>query len=235
VETLLIHCGVSRVVFVAKHLCGVGADLALEFISRWSARTRSQVSGHNACTEFGGVERGGNDGTDEGSPTGVTLLGAVIATCCAGKMSEGDYGKFAEVHAGDVYLSSFTGQDHSSLPCLLKLCTRYSAWRTATRKVIGLQVRAAEVLEDVLQQPRLNLLRRIFPEATEVAYAPPIHPAEPMPPCWQCRGVTVGARGSWRWSLPEGAAGCARKGACSHWWPASPLADRILRATALVR
>jgi len=177
VELLLMRRGVSRVVVVAKHLCGLGTDLALAFMRRWSdgARVGSrwlQACGCNVYEVVSGVEGSGNNEGNERSSSGVTLLGAVIATCCAGKIREVDYDSFAEVHAGDMHLNSFTHQHPARMRSLLALCARYSAWRTATSKIIDLQVRAAELLEDVLQQPRLNLLRRVFPAATEVAFVP---------------------------------------------------------------
>jgi len=59
---------------------------------------------------------------------------------------------------------------------LLALCTRCVAWRTtagaAASRITSAQVQAAELFEDTLQQPRLNLLRRLFPAATEVAFVP---------------------------------------------------------------
>lgn len=141
---------------------------------RWSngARVNSrglQVCGRNVYEVVRGA--GNNDG-NERSGSGVTLLGAVIATCCAGKIREADYDSFAQIHAGDMHLNRFTHQQPARIRCLLALCARYCAWRTATNKIIDLQVRAAEMIEDVLQQPRLNFLRRVFPVATEVAFVP---------------------------------------------------------------
>merc|ERR1712100_853946 len=77
---------------------------------------------------------------------------------------------------GDPYLLALTGGEASRIHQLLALCTRCVAWRTtagdSASRITTAQVRAAELFEDVLQQPRLNLLRRLFPAATEVAFVP---------------------------------------------------------------
>merc|ERR1712060_117823 len=106
--------------------------LPIAFMRRWSdgARVGSrwlQACGCNVYEVVSGVEGSGNNEGDERSSSGVTLLGAVIATCCAGKIREVDYDSFAEVHAGDMHLNSFTHQHPARMRSLLALCARYSA------------------------------------------------------------------------------------------------------------
>ncbi|CAE8634730.1 unnamed protein product [Polarella glacialis] len=154
-EPLLARHGIRRVIVIAKHLCGVGTDLALRLVSRWCKSSR--------------------DGSGS-SEAGVTVLGAVFATCCGHKIGEADRQIYSELHAGDSYLMASTGNDAERLQQLLKLCTRCVAWRTtagaAANRITPLQVRAAELFEDALQQPRLNMLKSIFPSAVEVAFVP---------------------------------------------------------------
>merc|ERR1712113_849895 len=83
---------------------------------------------------------------------------------------------FAAFHVGDSYLDELTGSDPARLRSFLTLCTRCVAWRTTAtalcNRIMSSQVRTAELFEDALQQPRLNLLRRLFPAAAEVVFVP---------------------------------------------------------------
>jgi len=142
---LLQQHGVGRAVVIAKHLCGVGTDLALGLIRRWC--------GSGGC---------------------VPLLGAVIATCCGHKIGAEDRKRYAALHEEDTYLAGLTESDPARLQALLALCTRCVAWRTTAgalgSRITPQQVRAAELFEDALQQPRLRLLQRAFPAAAEVLF-----------------------------------------------------------------
>merc|ERR1712060_53438 len=106
----------------------------------------------------------------------VKLLGAVFATCCGHKIGATDRETFAAFHVGDSYLDELTGSDPARLRSFLTLCTRCVAWRTTAtalgNRILSSQVRAAELFEDALQQPRLNLLRRLFPAVEEVMFVP---------------------------------------------------------------
>eukprot|EP00747_Dinoflagellata_sp_TGD_P201165 gnl/TRDRNA2_/TRDRNA2_74638_c1_seq1.p1 gnl/TRDRNA2_/TRDRNA2_74638_c1~~gnl/TRDRNA2_/TRDRNA2_74638_c1_seq1.p1 ORF type:complete len:320 (+),score=37.96 gnl/TRDRNA2_/TRDRNA2_74638_c1_seq1:1-960(+) len=153
-ESLLERHKIRRAVVVAKHLCGLGTDLAMGLVSRWRL--------------------------SEGDGAQVELLGAVFATCCSHKIgSVADRCCFGQLHKDDAHLSRLTDGDTSRLEALLAICTRYCAWRTTAvsqqSRVIPNQVRLAELFEDALQQPRLNTLRRLFPVATEVAFVPAAH------------------------------------------------------------
>merc|ERR1712113_823736 len=81
---------------------------------------------------------------------------------------------FAAFHVGDSYLDELTGSDPARLRSFLTLCTRCVAWRTTAtalgNRILSSQVRAAELFEDALQQPRLNQLRSIFRSAVEVVF-----------------------------------------------------------------
>jgi len=142
---LLQEHGVGSAIVIAKHLCGVGTDLALGLIRRW-------------CSSGGCVP----------------LLGAVIATCCGHKIGTEDRERYAALHAEDTYLSGLTENDPARLQALLALCTRCVAWRTTAgalgNRITPQQVRAAELFEDALQQPRLRLLQGSFPAAAEVLF-----------------------------------------------------------------
>eukprot|EP00927_Polykrikos_kofoidii_P065035 TRINITY_DN60833_c0_g1_i1.p1 TRINITY_DN60833_c0_g1~~TRINITY_DN60833_c0_g1_i1.p1 ORF type:complete len:647 (-),score=140.19 TRINITY_DN60833_c0_g1_i1:36-1883(-) len=145
--------GVRHAVVVAKHLCGVGTDLAATFVGAWR---RSDAAAS--------------------SSEGVKLLGAAFATCCGHKIAAGDRVIYRDLHQRDAYLARLTSGDVARLDGLLSVCTRCVAWRTTAgalqNRIIEAQVRAAELFEDFLQQPRLNLLRELFPAATEVAFVP---------------------------------------------------------------
>eukprot|EP00929_Paragymnodinium_shiwhaense_P120125 TRINITY_DN92008_c0_g1_i1.p1 TRINITY_DN92008_c0_g1~~TRINITY_DN92008_c0_g1_i1.p1 ORF type:complete len:514 (+),score=99.07 TRINITY_DN92008_c0_g1_i1:108-1649(+) len=157
VVPLLQAHGIRRAVVVAKHLCGVGTDHAMKFVENW--RRSQHKSGTSESAK---------------SDTAVQLVGAVFATCCGHKIGHADRGFYAAHHEGDEYLQDLTDGEPGRLDEFLAVCTRCVAWRTTARSVDSrttqLQVRAAELFEDVLQQPRLNRLRRLFPAAEEVAF-----------------------------------------------------------------
>jgi len=224
VEPLLASRGISSAIVIAKHLCGVGTDLALKLVHRWRAgqceeasvsapsaapapapaqATLSeglplQPSSYNGpaagCDELaeplsrwqqvsqaapaGQVESAcsarGSDSNRAGSGGQVALLGAIFATCCGHKIGGADRELYAAMHHQDSYLHGLTLGDSERLLQLLALCTRCISWRTTAganaNRILPSQVRAAELFEDALQQPRLNLLRRLFPAAQEVAF-----------------------------------------------------------------
>ncbi|CAE7319982.1 unnamed protein product, partial [Symbiodinium microadriaticum] len=159
-EPVLAKHGLGRVVVIAKHLCGVGTDLALKLLRRWRRDGLTSEAHH------------------------AEVLGAVIATCCGHKIGAEDARVYREIHSEDPYLSRITGRSESSangeegarLEAFLGICTRCVAWRTTAganaNRITERQVKAAELFEDALQEPRLNLLRSLFPAATEVAFVP---------------------------------------------------------------
>lgn len=127
-DSLLEAHGIRRVVVIAKHLCGVATDLALQLLSRWCSGSKLQV------------------------------LGAVIATCCMHKIAGEEMETYADLHLPrDPYLQRLTGERHRLLS-LLAVCTRCVAWRTTAQahksRITETQVRLAELFEDALQQPR---------------------------------------------------------------------------------
>jgi len=138
---LLASLGVRHAILVAKHLCGLGTDLAMALARQWRER--------EACPE---------------------LRGVVLATCCSHKMGAAERDTFAALHSGN----SFPPVAEAELSSLLAICTRGCSWRTdaGASSISALRVRAAELFEDILQQPRLSLLRRLFPEVREVAFVP---------------------------------------------------------------
>lgn len=155
IEPLLERHGITKVVVIAKHLCGTGTDLALKLLRRWCSDTK------------------------------VEVLGAVIATCCMHKIGlAGDKETYAEIHSADPYLRKLLLGDcdrdsqvsTAPLASLLGVCTPCVAWRTTAgaqaSRITEKQVRLAEMFEDALQQPRSNLLRNLFPFSTEVAFVP---------------------------------------------------------------
>lgn len=159
-ESLLRRHGVTRAIVVAKHLCGVGTDLAMGLLSMWR---QGQVDGAESA----------EDSSGHGSEI-PELLGAVFATCCGHKIAAADRETYASLHEGDEYLGRLTGSDPACLRQLLSASTRCVAWRTtsgaASNRITAMQIRAAELFEDLLQQPRLNELRRSFSAAEEVIF-----------------------------------------------------------------
>merc|ERR1711920_35030 len=97
-----------------------------------------------------------------------------MATCCGHKIGAADRETFAALHGNDEYLDALTGSDMDRLRRFLALCTRCVAWRTTAsalaNRIMASQVHAAELFEDALQHPRLNMLRRLFPSAVEVIF-----------------------------------------------------------------
>lgn len=160
VEPLLQQHGIRRAVVVAKHLCGSGTDLALDFVSRWQG-----------CN----VEASNSHAAHRSSGSDVELLGVAFATCCGHKIIK-DVDTYARLNSNDPFLRELTCRDASGLHDLVKICTPCVSWRTAahasSNRLMPEQVRAAEIFEDVLQQPRLNKLKSMFPRAVEVAFVP---------------------------------------------------------------
>eukprot|EP00445_Apocalathium_hangoei_P033819 CAMPEP_0203953094 /NCGR_PEP_ID=MMETSP0359-20131031/86548_1 /ASSEMBLY_ACC=CAM_ASM_000338 /TAXON_ID=268821 /ORGANISM="Scrippsiella Hangoei, Strain SHTV-5" /LENGTH=480 /DNA_ID=CAMNT_0050886285 /DNA_START=33 /DNA_END=1475 /DNA_ORIENTATION=- len=160
IEPLLVDRGICRVIVIAKHLCGVGTDAALDLVRRWL--------GDRDKEEAKGVASPGS------TSARVALLGAVFATCCGHKIGGADRALYASLHGGDAYLDALVQGDADRMLQLLSLCTRCVAWRTTAgalaNRIMPAQIRIAELFEDALQQPRLNLLRRLFPAAEEVTF-----------------------------------------------------------------
>lgn len=159
-EPLLNKHGIQKVVVVAKHLCGTGTDLALSLVKRWRSHC---IPGARQLDES----------------RQVFVCGAIFATCCGHKIGAGDRKVYADLHHMDPYLQSLTTGDDNRLLALLTLCTRCVAWRTTasseSNRILASQVQAAELFEDTLQEPRLNLLRNIFPAALEIVFVPKEH------------------------------------------------------------
>eukprot|EP00933_Yihiella_yeosuensis_P034567 TRINITY_DN28045_c0_g1_i1.p1 TRINITY_DN28045_c0_g1~~TRINITY_DN28045_c0_g1_i1.p1 ORF type:complete len:515 (+),score=116.97 TRINITY_DN28045_c0_g1_i1:45-1547(+) len=172
-EPLLERHGICRVVIIAKHLCGVGTDLALQLVNRWCQGSSSEDKG-------------------------VCVLGAVMATCCGHKIGKMDRTMYAALHSKDAYLMSLTGDASTSseaLETFLGICTPCISWRTTAgalqNRITPAQVKLGDLFEDAIQQPRLNLLKRLFPSATEVAFVP--HGQSPQNRCLVA-GTEAGVR-----------------------------------------
>jgi len=149
---LLIKHGIKRAVVVAKHLCGLGTDLALSFVDRWKN-----------CPM---------------SPT--TVVGATLATCCCHKIGQRQgLESYCCMYKEDPYLCKLVGDNEVGLHTLVSLWVRHVSWRyTAAcqnNNITDTQVSAAELFEDVLQQPRLARLRELFPAAEEIVFVPQSH------------------------------------------------------------
>jgi len=147
--------GLSRMVFVAKHPCGVGVDRSIECAARLQADQRAGA-------------------------TSVTIVGAVIATCCTNKLCLDDnqvsrVSEFCNFYSQD--LPAFVGDlGMAQLERTVEIMSRCSAWRTAAgsngNAIHTDQLEWAELFEDALQTLRLRRLDRIFGASTEVRFAP---------------------------------------------------------------
>lgn len=156
-EPLLEKHGIERAIVVAKHLCGVGTDLALDLIRRWRL-----------------VETKDSSADTKAGTTKVELLGVVFATCCGHKIGS-DIETYVKLNNSDHFLQELV-KDDARLHQLLSVCTPCVSWRTTAdalgSRIMTTQVRAAELFEDTLQAPRISKLRSMFPAATEVAFVP---------------------------------------------------------------
>lgn len=150
-EVALAH-GLRRVVLLAKHPCGIGADRTIECADRLSKVVSASLS----------------------------IVGAVMATCCANKLCSDD--------AHVPHVAEFCGYYRAACRCpqgagagaglerVVDVMSRCSAWRTASESegnAIGPeQVAWAELFEDGLQALRIQRLCDIFGAATQVRFAP---------------------------------------------------------------
>mmetsp|Transcript_76576 Transcript_76576/g.175563 ORF Transcript_76576/g.175563 Transcript_76576/m.175563 type:complete len:357 (-) Transcript_76576:107-1177(-) len=139
--------GVRRVVVVAKHLCGLGTDLALRWMEALSQRQE------------------------------VELVGCVVATCCVHKIAKADFANFVEwyrpAYEGSGTLAGRSLESLLSICC--RFATWRTTANSATAVTTEDQVRLAEAFEDVIQHPRLMLLQTLFPVSIEVKFVHPDH------------------------------------------------------------
>mmetsp|Transcript_76577 Transcript_76577/g.175565 ORF Transcript_76577/g.175565 Transcript_76577/m.175565 type:complete len:334 (-) Transcript_76577:288-1289(-) len=115
--------GVRRVVVVAKHLCGLGTDLALRWMEALSQRQE------------------------------VELVGCVVATCCVHKIAKADFANFVEwyrpAYEGSGTLAGRSLESLLSICC--RFATWRTTANSATAVTTEDQVRLAEAFEDVIQ------------------------------------------------------------------------------------
>jgi len=175
-RSVCLSRGLTRAVIVAKHPCGIGADLTIDWAARLKASENSQPS----------------------------ILGLVMATCCTNKLTQDDWHVSHVAEFCTFYSSSVSRPRTSSLqlatakksllepaasplpqspqlpiPPLeraVELMSRCSAWRTATHSfgsgIDPEQITWAERFEDGIQILRLRRLKTIFGDAVQVRFAP---------------------------------------------------------------
>jgi hypothetical protein len=103
-EPVLMKHGIRRAIVIAKHLCGLGTDLAEGFILRWRAQQQSLSDSCKSDAAEARLARG---------HASIELLGAVMATCCGHKIGKADREAFAKLHVGDPYLHTITSGETS--------------------------------------------------------------------------------------------------------------------------
>mmetsp|Transcript_66861 Transcript_66861/g.160055 ORF Transcript_66861/g.160055 Transcript_66861/m.160055 type:complete len:469 (+) Transcript_66861:27-1433(+) len=155
--------GVRRLVLLAKHPCGIGADRTIDCAARLLEPSSKDVK--HGATE---------------------ILGLVMATCCTNKLCLDDYhtahiAEFCNFYCGSQSLTPSDAclaeaSQPSDLNAAVEMMSRCSAWRTASGSRgsahCAEQVELAEHFEDALQAMRLRRLRRLFGDATQVRFAP---------------------------------------------------------------
>jgi len=136
--------GIDRVLVVAKHLCGLGTDLAIRF-----------------AEQLGGYR------DDEGAP--IVVEGLLAATCCLNKI---DTPTTVEQYCA-LYPDAGPRAHHTELvaTCTQVSTWRTSAHCVEQSKLTPGQVSIAELAEDVLQAPRLLRLRESFGYASQIRFA----------------------------------------------------------------
>lgn len=143
--------GLRRVVLMAKHPCGIGADRSIECVARLLKA--------------------------QGGENGPVILGAVIATCCTTKLAMDDFkdsrvAEFCSLYAG--YVTG--GAQMAAFERVVDVISRNAAWRTTAESfnsaVKDEQVAWAESFEDAVQCLRLRRLQELFEHVTVVRFAP---------------------------------------------------------------
>jgi len=148
--------GLQRIVLVAKHPCGIGVDRSI------------------ACAERLCASSEGSSGT---------LVGVVLATCCANKLSQDDLRvsrvkEFCEFYKDMLPSNSKdqTGTPMAAFQRSVDVMSRCSAWRNTFgsdgNAIHDAQLEWAELFEDALQALRLRRLEQLLGAAAQVRFAP---------------------------------------------------------------
>mmetsp|Transcript_18339 Transcript_18339/g.42828 ORF Transcript_18339/g.42828 Transcript_18339/m.42828 type:complete len:479 (+) Transcript_18339:94-1530(+) len=161
--------GIRRLVLLAKHPCGIGADRTIDLAAKLMplADTVEQKSTQ--------------------ADRGPQILGLIMATCCTNKLFQDDY------HEGHVaeFCSFYSRQtctpqlspaveNRADVPdgmvSAVETMSRCSAWRNTCgsrgSRITPEQVALAESFEDALQALRTKRLQSIFGDAVQVRFAP---------------------------------------------------------------
>jgi len=152
--------GLRRIVLVAKHPCGIGVDRSIACAERLCA-SREQQSMESSAT----------------------LIGVVLATCCANKLSQDDLRVSRVEEFCEFYRDMLPSNSDSQAATLMAafqrsvdVMSRCSAWRTASgsdgNAVTDAQLEWAELFEDALQALRLRRLEQLLGAAAQVRFAP---------------------------------------------------------------
>jgi len=151
--------GLQRIVLVAKHPCGIGVDRSIACAERLCASKEQSME------------------------SSATLVGVILATCCANKLSQDDLRvsrveEFCEFYR-DVLPTNSTSQTATLMAAFQRsvdVMSRCSAWRTASgsdgNAVSDTQLEWAELFEDALQALRLQRLEQLLGAAAQVRFAP---------------------------------------------------------------
>jgi len=144
--TFLRSRGISRVVVVAKHLCGLGSDLAVSF-----AESLMQYQ-----DEAGGME----------------VLGVVAATCCVNKIrTDAEVSQYCAMYP--VMAEHAALATTCTRHCTWRTTGGHA--NTQQSKMTPWQIELAELFEDLIQAPRITKLQELFAQTNEVLFTSQEH------------------------------------------------------------
>jgi len=142
----------DKVLIICKHLCGAGSDYCIRFIREILTITT----------------------TSPQQESNLQLLGAIFTTCCTHKIPDPDNdGRDLRFYLGEYYNNNTTTttSDYDYCPEVRsedrfsQLC-KWAAWRNTANGKGGenfspAHTRVAELVEDLVQAPRLRALARL--------------------------------------------------------------------------
>jgi len=159
--------GIRRLVLLAKHPCGIGADRTIDLASKLMPLANKVDASQAEC--------------------GPQILGLIMATCCTNKLFQDDYhdnhvAEFCSFYSRQTcapQLQLDAGSEEQlpdGMLSAVETMSRCSAWRNTCgshgSRITPEQVALAESFEDALQALRTKRLQSIFGEALQVRFAP---------------------------------------------------------------
>lgn len=137
---LLADKGVKKVAVVAKHLCGVGTDLAIQFLEKLK------------------------------DILGGAVVGTVMATCCGHKINGDDLEQFEALHRQDQPWNEFMQDHDERREFIGTCCKYVSWRTTKGSDQHPTMTALATLFEDLIQAPRWRKLGALFPTVQELCY-----------------------------------------------------------------